>query len=181
MDKKNFFRTAGKAIAMMLLAATMMAGFSACSDNDNDNNNTTPSGETLDPYEEPTTDQLEVKVTADMPTAVLAKFDDNSVGTALVKRLTKTTATIDDNTKLVLIDGNHTEMLTEDYFYKLVRVYMNGGYIALQRPTLGVALAVALGLEGKAAEIQNDILKEHGVEIYDDGEAERIYSSWYLL
>ena len=33
MDKNIFRFTAGKAIATMLLAATMMAGFSACSDN----------------------------------------------------------------------------------------------------------------------------------------------------
>ena len=171
MDKKNFFRTAGKATAMMLLAATMMAGFSACSDNDDDNNNTTPSGETLDPYEEPTTDQLEVKVTADMPTAVLSQFDENSVGAALIKRLTQTTSAINDDTKLVMIDGNHIESLTEDDFYPMARVYMNGGYIALQRPTLGVALAVVLGLEFKAAEIQNDILKENGVEMSEEAAA----------
>lgn len=34
MDKKNFFRIAGNSMATMLLAAAMMAGFSACSDDD---------------------------------------------------------------------------------------------------------------------------------------------------
>ena len=173
MNKKTFFRTAGKTLATMLFAATMMAGLTACSSNDLPVATPQPGGDATDPYVEPTTDQLEVMVTADMPTAVLAQFDDNSVGAALVKRLTQTTADIDDNTKLVLIDGNHTEMLTEDYFYKLVRIYMNGGYIALQRPTLGVALAVVLGLELKAAEIQDDILKENGVEIPEEATARR--------
>ena len=32
MDKKHFFRTAGKAAAAMLLAAAMMTGFTGCMD-----------------------------------------------------------------------------------------------------------------------------------------------------
>ena len=173
MDKNIFRFTAGKAIATMLLAATMMAGFSACSDNNDNSDPPTPSGEASEPYEEPTDDQLEVKVTADMPTAVLSQFDENSVGAALVKRLSQTTNAIGDDTKLVLLDDSKVRTLSEDDFYPLALIYLNGGYIALQRPTLGVVLAVALGLEGKAAEIQNDILKENGVEMSEEAAASR--------
>ena len=179
MNKKNFFRTVGKAMATMLFAATVLTGFNSCVANEDNAVDTTPQpgGEVTEPYVEPTDDQLEVKVTTDMPTAVLSQFDENSVGAALVKRLSQTTNAIDDNTKLVLIDGNHTEMLTEDYFYKLARIYMNGGYIALQRPTLGVALAVALGLKGKVEEVRNDNLKENGVEMSEAAAAASTRSS----
>ena len=170
MDKKNFFRIAGNAMATMLLAAAMMAGFSACSDDDLPPSDLEEETET---YVEPTTDQLEVKVTADIPTAVLGQFDENSVGGALVKRLSQTTSAIDDNTKLVLIDFNHIESLTEDDFNPMALAYLNGGYIALQRPTLGVAFAVALGLMGKAGEIQDEMLKENGVEIPEEAASTR--------
>ena len=62
----------------------------SCTSND-DNPTTEPteiSGESFEAPEEPTDDQLEVKVTADMPTAVLSQFDENTVATALIKRLT---------------------------------------------------------------------------------------------
>ena len=173
MNKKNFFRTVGKAMATMLFAATVLTGFNSCVANEDNAVDTTPQpgGEVTEPYVEPTTDQLEVMVTADMPTAVLGQFDDNSVGAALVKRLSQTTNAIDDNTKLVLLDDNVARTLSEDDFYQLALIYLNGGYIALQRPTLGVVLAFVLGLEGMAGEIQDDILKENGVEIPEGAEA----------
>lgn len=121
--------------------------------------------EETETYVEPTTDQLEVKVTYDLPTAVLAQFDENSVGAALIKRLSQTTNAIDDNTKFVLLDDSKARTLSEDDFYPLALIYLNGGYIALQRPTLGVVLAFVLGLEGKAGEIQDEVLKDMGVEM----------------
>jgi len=165
MDKNIFRFTAGKAIATMLLAATMMAGFSACSDNNDNSDSPTPSGEASEPYEEPTTDQLEVKVTYDMPTAVLSSFNDNSVGAALIKRLSKTTSTIDDNTKLVLLDGSLVKSLTEADYYLMARVIMNGGYVALHRPTFPAAFTLAMSVDDQFEAIQNDILKENGVEM----------------
>lgn len=69
MDKKNFFRNAGKTIAIILFAATVLTGFNACVANDDNAVNPTPQpeGEVTEPYVEPTDDQLEVKVTYDMP------------------------------------------------------------------------------------------------------------------
>ena len=167
MDIKNYFRTAGIAMTSMLFAAVMMAGLTACSDKNDTPVDPTPQpgGEVIDPYVEPTTDQMEVKVTADMPTAVLGQFDENSVGAALIKRLLQTTNAIDDNTKLVLLDDNAARTISEDDFYSLALIYLNGGYIALQRPTLGVVLAFVLGLEGMAGEIRDEVLKDMGVEM----------------
>ena len=167
MDIRNYFRTAGIAMTSMLFAAVMMAGLTACSDKNDTPVDPTPQpgGEVTEPYVEPTTDQMEVKVTYDMPTAVLGQFDENSVGGALVKRLSQTTSAIDDNTKLVLLDDNAVRTLSEDDFYPLALIYLNGGYIALQRPTIGVVLAFVLGLEGMAGEIRDAVLKDMGVEM----------------
>ena len=165
-----------KKIMNWMLAAILICGasvFTSCSSNDDNPTPSEPEGEMFPLPVEPTTDQLEVKVTADMPTAVLSQFDENSVGAALVKRLSQTTNAIGDDTKLVLLDDSKARTLSEDDFYPLALIYLNGGYIALQRPTLGVALAVALGLEGKAAEIQNDILKKNGVEMSEEAAASR--------
>ena len=60
-----------------MLAAILVCGSSvlvSCVAN-NDNSADVVPGETTESYVEPTTDQLEVKVTADMPTAVLSQFD----------------------------------------------------------------------------------------------------------
>ncbi len=157
-----------KKILNWMLAAILICGssvFASCVANEDNSSADVPGGEVTDPYVEPTADQLEVKVTADMPTAVLGQFDENSVGAALIKRLLQTTNAIDDNTKLVLLDDNAARTLSEDDFYTLALIYLNGGYIALQRPTLGVVLAFVLGLEGKAGEIRDEVLKDMGVEM----------------
>ena len=173
MDIKNYFRTAGIAMTSMLFAAVMMAGLTACSDKNDTPVDPTPQpgGEVTEPYVEPTTDQMEVKVTYDMPTAVLGQFDENSVGAALIKRLSQTTSAIDDNTKLVLLDDNAVRTLSEDDFYKLALIYLNGGYIALQRPTVGGAFDFALGIMKQVWEIQDDVLEDLGVEIPEGAEA----------
>lgn len=169
MDKKHFFRTAGKAAAAMLLAAAMMTGFTGCMDilDNSDNPTSQQDGDGV----EPTTDQMKVRVRYNMPTAVLAQFDENSVGAALVKRLSQTTSTIGDDTKLVLLDGSLVESLTDDDYYKMARVFMNGGYLALQRPTLENAFAFGLAIEEKCEVIMNNILKENGVEVSEEATA----------
>ena len=112
---------------------------------------------------EPTTDQLEVKVTADMPTAVLGQFDENSVATALIKRLTKTTTAIDDNTKLVLLDGSQAKSLTEADYFALARVLMNGGYVALHRPTFEEGLSFGVSLNDQFDDVVDKVLEDNGV------------------
>jgi len=153
-----------------MLAAILVCGSSvlvSCVAN-NDNSADVVPGETTESYVEPTTDQLEVKVTADMPTAVLSQFDENTVATALIKRLATTTTAIDDNTKLVLLDDSQIKSLTEDDYFAMARVLFNGGYVALQRPKFGNAFFFAVSLDDQFEKVQNAILKENGVEGADD-------------
>ena len=108
-----------KKILNWMLAAILICGssvFASCVANEDNSSVDVPGGEVIDPYVEPTTDQMEVKVTYDMPTAVLGQFDENSVGAALIKRLLQTTNAIDDNTKLVLLDDNAARTISEDDF-----------------------------------------------------------------
>ena len=68
-------------------AILMISGgcvLTSCSDDDS-----SASGNDVSEYtsEEPATDQLDVRVTVDLPAASLSQFDDNSTGASLIKRL----------------------------------------------------------------------------------------------
>ena len=117
----------------MMLAATLLGGalslFTACVKEDN------TSSPTTDPSTDwEKTDQLQVKVTADVPTAVLSSFDETSMGAALVRRLPKTTSSLDADTKMVLIKGEDilNRPLTE--WLEAAKIYLTGGYIAIEKP-----------------------------------------------
>ena len=160
-----------KKIQNWMLAAIFICGssvFASCVDNEDNSSADVPDGEVIDPYVEPTDDQLEVKVTADMPTAVLAQFDESTVAAALIKRLPQTTTAINDDTKLVLLDDSQIKSLTEDDYFAMARVIFNGGYVALHRPTFGNALFFGVSLDDQFENVQNAILKENGVEGADD-------------
>ena len=160
-----------KKIMNWMLAAIFICGssvFASCVDNEDNSSADVPGGEVIDPYVEPTDDQLEVKVTADMPTAVLAQFDESTVAAALIKRLPQTTTAINDDTKLVLLDDSQIKSLTEDDYFAMSRVLFNGGYVALHRPKFGNAFFFAVSLDDKFEKVQNAILKENGVEGADD-------------
>lgn len=137
--------------------------FTACSDDDVNNPPSGPTQSTITP--EPTTDQLEVMVTADMPMAVLSNFDENSMGGALVKRVSKTTSDIEDNTKFVLFKGNDITSISNEQWLKIFRVYLNGGYIGIERATNIEMLAFAVVMGFGIGTVQNEMLEENGVEI----------------
>ena len=154
-----------------MLAAIFICGssvFASCVDNEDNSSADVPGGQVTEPYVEPTDDQLEVKVTADMPTAVLAQFDESTVAAALIKRLPQTTTAINDDTKLVLLDDSQIKSLTEDDYFAMSRVLFNGGYVALHRPKFGNAFFFAVSLDDQFEKVQNAILKENGVEGADD-------------
>ena len=160
-----------KKIMNWMLAAIFICGssvFASCVDNEDNSSADVPGGQVTDPYVEPTDDQLEVKVTADMPTAVLAQFDESTVAAALIKRLPQTTTAIGDDTKLVLLDDSQIKSLTEDDYFAMSRVLFNGGYVALHRPKFGNAFFFAVSLDDQFEKVQNAILKENGVEGADD-------------
>ena len=117
----------------MMLAATLLGGalslFTSCVKEDN------TSSPTTDPSTDwKKTDQLQVKVTADVPTAVLSSFDAKSMGGALVRRLPKTTSSLDAGTKMILIKGEDilNRPLTE--WLEAAKIYLTGGYIAIEKP-----------------------------------------------
>lgn len=160
-----------KKILNWMLAAIFICGssvFASCVANEDNSSADVPGGEVTEPYVEPTDDQLEVKVTADMPTAVLAQFDESTVAAALIKRLPQTTTAINDDTKLVLLDDSQIKSLTEDDYFAMARVLFNGGYVALHRPKFGNAFFFAVSLDDQFENVQNAILKENGVEGADD-------------
>ena len=91
------------------LFATALMGLSACGEFDNPSQPTDlPSTDTATETskDEPTTDQMAVSVTANVPAAVLSKFDDNSTGAAFVKRLPQTSGEITADTRLVVVKGS---------------------------------------------------------------------------
>lgn len=153
-------------LANLTLAAILTCGtslFVACSFEDQPVYN--DGAKTIVAPEEPTTDQLAVKVTADMPTAVLSSFSEKSMGSALIKRLSKTTTEINADTKLVLVKGDDLGALSSEVQKQMVRVYLNNGYIALERATNLQVVGFAIGLGLAIKDVQSDILEENGVEV----------------
>ncbi len=147
-------------VAILTFSASV---FTACSDNDVNNPPSELTQSTITP--EPTTDQLEVMVTADMPMAVLSNFDENSMGGALVKRVSKTTSDIEDDTKFVLFKGNDITSISNEQWLKIFRVYLNGGYIGIERATNREMLAFAVVMGFGIGMVQDEMLEENGVEI----------------
>lgn len=140
---------------LWLMALPMMLGLSACTDDDNV---TDAVINTEEPTEvtQPTDDQMAVKVTADVPTAVLGTFDEGSTGAALVKRLPEVTDHIGPETKLVLVPGTMFSdgSMTADELDALVRLSLEGGYLAIERPTGQQMLNFAVLYAAKLVELQ---------------------------
>ena len=123
------------------MALPMMLGLAACTEtidnpviNDNEQNTLKPDETNI------VDDQMAVTVTEDVPTAVLRNLDEGSTGAALVKRLPVVTSEIDPDTRMVLVPGSmfadDTDM-TKEELDAIVRLSLNGGYLALERPTTG--------------------------------------------
>ena len=108
-------------------------------------------------------DELKVKVTADVPTAVLSSFDEKSMGGALVRRLSKTTSSLDADTKMVLIKGEDilNRPLTE--WLEAAKIYLTGGYIAIEKPHNAHLVHLMEQLSARFEQATYDILTE------DDG------------
>ena len=120
------------------MALPMLLGLASCVDYDNPVTNN-EDGTLLKPDETNIVDdQMSVMVTEDLPTAVLRNLDEGSTGAALVKRLPVVTSEIDPDTRMVLVPGSmfadDTDM-TKEELDAIVRLSLNGGYIAMERPT----------------------------------------------
>ena len=140
----------------MMGIATMMTGCAKEDIASNDNGGgTNPTDMNVD--------ELSVKVTADIPTAVMSSFDENSMGAALVRRLSNTTTGLDDNTKMVLIKGEDVKSLPITEWFKATKIYLTGGFIAVEKPRNAHMVETMKQLSEHFAQTANDILTE------DDG------------
>lgn len=119
----------------MLTAILMTSGnmiLTSCSDNDHTSSGNRDTEYTI---EEPTTDQMEVRVTANLPAAALSQFNDKSTGAALISRLPRVTSALQEDTKFVLIKGSDVSNLSDAVITQLVQILVNEGYIAIETPT----------------------------------------------
>ena len=141
-----------------LMVLPMMLGLAACTEtidnpviNDNEQNTLKPDETNI------VDDQMAVTVTEDVPTAVLRNLDEGSTGAALVKRLPVVTSEIDPDTRMVLVPGSmfadDTDM-TKEELDAIVRLSLNGGYIAMERPTTSELANFAVLYVAKLFEMQ---------------------------
>jgi len=154
MNRSN--HTTLMACCRFLLAGLMVLGFAACTDDTTDNP-ADGTEVTEEEVENITDDQMAVMVTADLPTAVLRPFDEGSTGAALVKRLSTVTSEFGPDTRMVLVPGTMfdgaTDM-TDDELDALVQLELDGGYLAIERPTAMQLFNFATLLVAKLMDMQ---------------------------
>ena len=122
-----------------MLALLMLLGLASCTESDSPVSYEGIEVEKTPDLTEPTEDQKNVMVTADLPTAVLRPFDEGTTGAALVSRLSKVTNAITPETRMVLLRGDLFKLdnpdITENEMLDIARLYLNGGYVAVERQT----------------------------------------------
>lgn len=125
----------GKTLLLTCIVAMGIYVTSCSNDNDNVNDNVNPNPNVN--WTEPTTDQMSIRVTADLQAASLSQFTDKSTGAAFLKRLPKVTTTITDDTGLVLLKGSDINSLSDEVITNMAQVLGNEGYIVIETPTSG--------------------------------------------
>ncbi len=142
-----------KAAAAFMLAATMTAGFTACNDELVDETIQTEAAAQQGATENeintdvPTTDMYGVMVEGNLLAATRGDFNDNSMGSALMKRMPGVSGAITSDTKLVLVKGEEIAGATMSEKVDWAKVYLNGGYIAIDEPTNEDLDALAAAME----------------------------------
>lgn len=100
-------------------------------DPDQEDQSLTPP-EIIDP---PTVDLLDIQVSADLPTAVLSSFADNSTGAALTKRLKTVTSVMGDNTMMALVKGSDMSTVSDESIGGIADMLRRNGFLAIETPT----------------------------------------------
>ena len=120
-----------------MLSILMITGttvLTSCSDDNNsDDNGDNPGTEYT--WEEPTTDQMAVRVTAELPAAAFSQFPELSTGAALIKRLPRVTASFMTDTRLILVKGSDISSLNDEQVKQMTITLMYDGYVAIATPT----------------------------------------------
>ena len=154
-----------KKIINWVLAAILICGasvFTSCVENID---NPTPAqpvaeGDIVIP-EDPTDDQMEVNVNADLLTAAISDFDDNSMASALLKRIPLSLADVSPDTKFVLLKGDDLFSVTNETWKAIAMVYLKGGFVAIERPTNERLLGFTVGLMAAVQFTLEDLLGEN--------------------
>ena len=154
-----------KKIINWVLAAILICGasvFTSCVENID---NPTPAqpvaeGDIVIP-EDPTDDQMEVNVNADLLTAAISDFDDNSMASALLKRIPVSLADVSPDTKFVLMKGDDLFSVTNETWKAIAMVYLKGGFVAIERPTNERLLGFTFGLMAAVQFTLEDLLGEN--------------------
>lgn len=134
----------------ILLAAVLMLGLTGCIDTLNITDNPISYG--------PTDDHMQQRVRVNLPTAVLSSFDETSMGAALVRRLPNTTNEIQPNTKMVLIKGEDIMSRPFTEWLQAARIYLTGGYIAIEKPHDAHLVHFMEQMIGKMAQAEAELL-----------------------
>ena len=152
--KRNYIFLA----VLMMGIATMMTGCAKEDIASNDNGGgTNPTDMNVD--------ELNVKVIADIPTAVMSSFDENSMGAALVRRLNIKTDEVTSDTKMILIKGEDilNRPLTE--WLEAAKIYLRGGYIAVEKPHNAHLVKMMEQLADKMAQAEDELMLGNGITI----------------
>ena len=142
MRKRNFLRFS----AIIVFGAAITVLSSCCDD------------ESISNAYAPGDDYMQTRVTGDVPTAVLSSFDDSSMGAALVRRLSNTTSEIQPNTKMVLIKGEDILSRPFTEWLEAAKIYMMGGYIAVEKPHNAHLVHLMEQLTDKMAQAEAELL-----------------------
>ena len=149
--KRNYIFLA----VLMMGIATMMTGCVKEDIASNDNGGgTNPTDMNVD--------EMSVKVTADMPTAVLSSFDENSMGAALVRRLNIKTNEVTSDTKMILIKGEDIKNRPITEWMQAAKIYLQGGYIAVEKPHNAHLVEVAEQLSTKLEQATIELMTQSG-------------------
>ncbi|MBR4573198.1 MAG: hypothetical protein IKO28_07315 [Prevotella sp.] len=137
----------------VMLSCSFTAILSSCSDDDLSNSG----GYT--PFN-PNYDRMDVKVTSDIPTAVISNFDDKSMGAALQRRLSKTSSSIQHDTKMVLIKGEDIKSRPITEWLEATKIYLRGGFIAIEKPHNAHLVEMMEQVSAKLNQAAYDILTD---------------------
>ena len=149
--KRNYIFLA----VLMMGIATMMTGCAKEDIASNDNGGgTNPTDVNVD--------ELNVKVTADVPTAVLSSFDENSMGAALVRRLNIKTDEVTSDTKMILIKGEDIKNRPITEWFQAAKIYLTGGFIAIEKPRNAHLVQVMEQLSANFEQATVELMTESG-------------------
>lgn len=138
----------------ILLAAVLTLGLTGCFDTLNITDNPISYG--------PTDDHMQERVRVSIPTAVLSSFDETSMGAALVRRLPNTSSEIQPDTKMVLIKGEDIMSRPFTEWLQTAKIYLKGGYIAIEKPHDAHLVHFMEQLADKMAQAHQELLTEDG-------------------